>query len=294
MKNIKLLYLFVVATLAACGEYYGYDADTAKTPYQPMENVRLVKSLKTTNMLNGKEYSWVHEFEYDTKNRIKCINSDMVHYREVSSAGMDRLYLCNISSNATYYYMGEDIDVKYFVSWTYPEKPEWNSDMNGTDKGSFNSSGCLKRFTALDFEYSGSVLTKAYADGDSYYEITRNGNNVTGYRICDTYSGEVKIDMGGKCKVSSFKNNTNFDFTGYFGYWGLETELLANATPYYAAYQLAAFGMLGTVSPNLPLGAPVVGNDGVPMYGKWTLDADGYPLVFVDATGRKTEVTYVE
>ena len=73
---------------------------------------------------------------------------------------------------------------------------------------------------------------------------------------------------------------------------------------YYAPYQLTAFGMLGATSAYLPLsmlsrndkGEIVKDNDGNDVYlsGEWVRDEAGYPLEFVEETGRKTEIKYVD
>lgn len=294
MKLSRLLIIACTAMLAACGEYYGYDADTAESPYTPREGVHLVKSVKTTSTYDGREYSWEHNFSYDAKNRIREIESSIVYHEPIASAGVTRIYQCNRTSRTVYYYLGDAVDVVYSVSLKYPGYKAWDINMGGTDEGIFNSKGLLEKLSALDFEYSGMSLSAAYSDGGRRYELTRSRDNVTGFKIYDDYSGEVIVDRGGEYEFSYDKNKTNFDFSAYFGYWGVEEELVPNGAPLYAAYQLAAFGMLGTTSPYLPVGKPVTSENGNIQYGKWNFDIQGRPVLYTDTQGRKTEVTYFD
>lgn len=292
MKIMKLLSLALLLLMVSCGEYYGYDADTAESPYKPIENVRMVKTLKTTNSVDGRDYSWEHNFTYDAQNRIKSINSQIVHHREVTSIdGIKRYYICNVSSTADYYYMGNNIDVRYNIVWEHPGHPDWDLDTNGTDKGVFDNNGLLLKFASMDFEYSFMTLNSVLVDGGYRYDLTRDRNsNMTGYRLYNTNTEKdsLVVDNSNKYRYSARKNNTNFDFSGYFGYWGIERELVPNSTPYYASYHLAAFGMFGTGGSHLPLGESSAD------YGVWEFDEEGSPLVFVDATGRRTIVSYWE
>lgn len=131
--------------------------------------------------------------------------------------------------------------------------------------------------------------------------------NVTGYQtryLNNDGKDSLVLDRSRDFMYGGIRNNTNFDFSGYFGYWGLEKAVPAIATEYYAYYQLAAFGMLGSTSSYLPLaqlardseGKPLVDEYGAPLYlyGRWELDNEDYPINFVDGSGRKTEIRYVE
>lgn len=295
MKKTRLLLLLVSVLFVACGEYYGYDADDADSPYLPKEGVHIVKSVKTTSQYAGREYSWEHNFQYDAKNRIKGIDSKIVYHVEQSSGGVKRFYRCNRNSTVQYYYLDNALDVKYSVSFEYPEYPAWNVTREGTDEGIFDvKKGLLSKHSSLDFEYSGMTLVTAYSDGGRRYEFQRDRDgNVTGYRMLDNYADTVMVDKGDVCRYSYKKNNTNFDFSGYFGFWGVEEELVPNGAPYYAAYQLAAFGFLGTTSQYLPNGTGEI-KDGTVNTGKWEVDENGRPSLFTDISGRKTVVTYFD
>ena len=295
MKDTRIFLLLISLSLVACGEYYGYDADDAESPYVPKQGVHMVKKLKTTSEYNGHEYSWEHNFRYDAHNRIQEVSSNMSFYAEDEWLGY---YLGKRKSSAKYYYLENNIDVVYTVSFEYPDYPEKNATYNGTDEGVFDpEKGVMSKFSALDFVYSGNVLTSAYADGGRRYEITRSERdyNVTGFNLWDDFSETIIVGKGNECDYSyQLKNNTNFDFSGYFGFWGVEEELVPNASPYYAAYQLAAFGFFGTTGKYLPLGKSRVTGDGEKIKGRWELDEKERPVLFTDSSGRKTVVTYYE
>ena len=289
--------LVLCVSFAACddNEYSRYDADSAESPYKPMEGRRKVASIKTTNTIDGRDYSWEHNFSYDKKGRIREINSTIVHHYYKEAFGYSRYYKCDITSKANYYYLGDALDIVYSVERVYPEYPDWNAAVSGKDEGLFNANGVLGKYSVLDFEYSATSLYAAYIDGGRRYDIVRStGGNVTGYKIYDELTDTLIVDHAARYDFSYDKNNTNFDFSGYFGYWGVEQEIPINSIIYYATYQLAAFGMLGAGCKNLPLGIVITNADGTKTTGKWELDAQGYPLSFVDAYGRKTFVTYAE
>lgn len=296
----KLFYLFAVAActmFAACSESDDYNADTAESPYKPSPTLRKVASVKTTNSIDGRDYSWEHKFEYDAQGRIKSINSNMVHHRAVEFADMVRYYLCNITSKANYYYKGELLEVDYVVEREYPEYPEWNTHESGTDRGKFNKAGVLSTFSTIDFAYSTTSLNTAYTDSGREYTIKRDASgDVTGYLVKQVANESVVLDRSVEYGYSHFRNRINFDLSAYFGYWGIEQEIYANRSQFYASYQLGAFGMLGATSPYLPLtmlGKDEYGN-AVYLPGTWELDGRDCPLSFTDATGRKTEITYVD
>ena len=309
-KLFQMLFLSLFAvSLVACEDSEEYNADTALSPYEPVPGKRMVAQVKTTNNIGGREYSWEHNFDYDAKGRIREINSKMVHYRAVEFDNVIRFYRCNITSKANYYFLENNrLSVYYSVKHEYPEFPDWNSADEGRDNGTFNDNGTLASFSALDFTYSATQLQHAYADGGYMYEPSRNSSgDVTGYiiRYPDNYDNDsIVLDRRGEYRFSSIRNKTNFDFSGYFGYWGLERAIPAVRTEYYAYYQIAAFGLLGAVSPNLPMhmlsrdskGNAVKDNGGNPVYltGKWEFDSKQCPVSFTDGSGRRTEIKYID
>ena len=310
MKNIfrlMLLSLFSVA-FVACSDSDDYNADTAVTPYEPVPGRRMVAQIKTTNTINGRDYSWEHNFVYDAQGRIKEINSNIVHYRAYEFDNVTRFYKCNITSQANYYFRGNDFSVEYTASKEYPDYPDWNTRENGKNNGQFKENGTLASFLSLDFVYSAMQLKEAHADGGSVYVPCRDAlGNVTGYQKRahnNNGNDSIVFDRSKDFIYSGIKNKTNFDFSGYFGYWGLERAVPAIATEYYAYYQLTAFGMMGSTSSYLPLaqlsrdnkGNPLVDESGAPLYlyGKWEFDSRDYPISFIDGSGRKTEIRYVE
>ena len=294
---LKFAILALSVSFIACDndEYSRYDADTAETPYKPIEGRRMVASVKTTNTIDGREYSWEHKFSYDKHGRIREINSKIEHHNYKEAFGYTRYYKCDITSKANYYYLGEAMDVVYSVERLYPEYPDWNTSVSGKDEGRFNANGVLVKYSVLDLEYSLTSLNTAYIDGGRRYDVVRGKNsNITGYRLYDELADTLMLDHSSRYDYSFDKNKTNFDFSGYFGYWGVEQEIPINSSVYYAPYQLAAFGMLGAGAQNLPLGMVLTDSSGNEITGEWVLDKDGYPQSFVDVYGRKTVITYVE
>lgn len=291
MKNILfILMLALGSTFVACSDSNddgGYDPNTAETPYKPLPG-RKVASLKTTNTIDGRDYWWEHKFTYDASGRIMEIKSEMQHYE----ARAGDYVLCKIYSDAFYYYRGNELEVAYSLKRTYPNDLSIkNSTDSGTDRGLFNSAGVLVRFHSADFEYSGTSLRGAYFDGGVKYNVARdNSGNVTGYVRENENNGE-KDDCSGKYGYSRIRNKSNFDFSGYFGYWGVETGIYANRLPYYASYQLAAFGMLGAISSYLPLS---VKDENGNEYGTWELDSRDCPVLYTAPDGRRTEITYID
>ena len=141
-----------------------------------------------------------------------------------------------------------------------------------------------------------------------YLPCRDSSGNVTGYQLFGKNEeglDSLMLDRGREVRYGGMKNKTNFDFSGYFGYWGLERAVPAIATEYYAYYQLTAFGMMGATSSNLPLallsrdknGKPVIDEETgsyLYLYGQWELDSRECPVSYVDGTGRKTVIRYVD
>ena len=308
MKNLfKFIFLsLMTVAMVACNDSDDYNPDTAVTPYEPVPGRRMVSQVKTTNTIDGRNYSWEHNFSYDAQGRIKEVNSKIVHHRATKFENTTRYYKCNITSKANYYFKDEKFRVEYTVSYEFPEFPAWNDADRGKDDGLFNENGTLAKMASLDLVYSATQLKCAYADGGHMYEPRRDDmGNVTGYvvRYQTGDADSLVLDRSRDFLYSGVKNKTNFDFSGYFGYWGLERGIVSVATEYYAPYQLTAFGMMGATSNYLPLallsrddkGKVVVDDDGNPvyLYGRWEYDAKGCPVLFVDGSGRKTEIKYV-
>ena len=295
MKNfLSIILLAISVGLVSCTPEY--DPDTAVSKYEPVPG-RRVASLRTTYNFNGNEYSFEHNFSYDAKGRIKSVNSNIVHY-VADKVYFDTVYTrCNITSTADYFYNGDELKVAYSVAHEFPTAPSRNNRESSTDYGVFNDAGVLTRFSTVDFVYSTTMLQQGFADNGAYYNVARDGNgNVTGYTKCRTSTDEVITDKSGCYFYSPFKNKTNFDLSAYFGYWGVEQGVRRISVPYYATYQLAAFGMFGSTSGHLPWGTVEKGPDGTDkyLYGEWELDSQDYPLSFVDVDGRRTEIVYCE
>ena len=295
MKTLIKLFIGVLSLgFVACTDD-DYNADTANSPYEPT-TLRAVAQVKTTNTIDGRNYSWEHNFSYDAKGRIREINSVMIHHRMVEFADVVRYYECKITSKANYFYKGKKLEVAYSLTREYPDYPAWNTRESDTDYGFFNDRGVLERFSSLDFEYSTTQLQKGYSDIGREYTIMRDASgNVIGFVCNDTSVDSLVVDKSYEYRYSDFRNKTNFDFSAYFGYWGVEQEIYANRMQYYASYQLGAFGMLGATSGYLPKSMLGKNSNGEPLYldGNWRFE-DGYPVEFVDATGRKTVIEYVE
>ena len=300
MKNLLSIFAFVLcAGFVSCSEEY--DADTAVSHYQPLPGKRLVSSVKTTFTTNGGEDVHEHNFTYDAKNRIKAVRSNIVVHTSVivNNGGFKDTIptYCNLASGADYFYRGEELEVAYTVSVDYPEFPGMNSYTSSSVFGNFNSNGVLNRFSQVSFEYSSTRLQQAYVDGGTCFDLTRDGDgNITGYKKYNVYTDQVYEDCTGRYHYHPIKNKTNFDFSAYFGYWGVEQGVPLIGIPYRAPYQLAAFGMIGETCRNLPFGVIEKNDAGEDekVYGEWELDSQDYPLSYIDTDGRKTVITYCE
>ena len=292
MKNLLTIFsLLLCVAFVSCNEEY--DADTAQSLYEPSQ-ARRVASVKTTFMENGGENIHHHRYTYDAKGRIKTVNSDLVIYTPVVKDYIDTAYYrCNMTTSANYFYRGDELEVAFSVSTDYPELPSMNKLSSSSNFGVFGSNGKLLRFSQASFDYSTTMLLQAYTDGDICFDVTHDADgNITGYKKYYVTSGKVIEDRSNLYHYHPKKNKTNFDFSAYLGYWGVERSLgLRSDVPYYALYQLGAFGMLGTTSKELPWG---VIENGKRVYGEWSYDSKGRPSLFVDADGVKTEVTYAD
>ena len=153
----------------------------------------------------------------------------------------------------------------------------------------------LRYFLAAMLLCGASAVANAQSIGEQ--ELAQ----IKGSFVKDAHTTAVQNILLGDANI---KNKTNFDFSGYFGYWGIERAIPALYTEYYAPYHLTAFGMLGSTSSYLPLAQLARDNKGKPLtddsgsqyylYGSWELDSKGCPISFVDGSGRKTEIRYVE
>ena len=296
MKNIfPILLLSLCVAFVSCNETY--DPDTAHSLYEPSQ-ARRVASVKTTFMENGGENIHHHCYTYDAKGRIKAVNSDLVIYTPVVKDYIDTAYYrCNMTTSANYFYRGEELEVAFSVSTEYPDLPAMNRLSSGSNYGVFNSNGVLSRFSQASFDYSTTMLLQAYADGDICFDVTRDADgNITGYRKYVVTTDKVLEERSNLYHYHPRKNKTNFDFSAYFGHWGVEQGVPVISRPYRAPYQLAAFGMLGATSPYLPYGVVEKGPDGsnILVKGTWEFDSQDYPVSYTDPDGRKTVITYCE
>ena len=297
MKNILSIFAMLLCVgFVSCNEEY--NADTAESFYDPAPGKRHVASVKTTFVEEGGEAIHHHRFAYDAKGRIKSVNSELVIYTPVIENYVDTVYYkCNMATSANYFYRGEEIEVAFKVSTDYPERPTLNRLSSSSNFGVFQSNGVLARFSQASFEYSTTMLLQAYTDGDICFNVTRDGDgNITGYRKYVTTTGRVLEENSNIHHYHPMKNKTNFDFSAYFGHWGVEQGVPVIARSYRAPYQLAAFGMLGATSPYLPFGVIEKGADGKEnrLYGEWEFDNRDCPVSYTDPFGRKTVITYCE
>lgn len=280
----KFLYMLVLPLVAAIAvsctqdDDDNYNADAAVTSYAPVEGF-VVASVKTTKENNGRLFSWEHKFTYDAKKRIKRIDSDIVHHQKASSG---KWYICNISSQANYYFKEDNImKVRYNISRSFPDYEKWNNTLSGVYSGTFDAEGRLMNFGPYDCEYSGGTLYKVYFDNSRIYTLQRDSySNIKGY-VCDSMDVRIASQQDIYNYEPIARNNTNFDFSAYIGNWVVEREIPDCVSWPYAPFQLAAFGMLGYGGVNLPS-------------GDWEFDASGAPVLFTDDRGYRTEIKYVQ
>lgn len=289
--------------LVACSDDEGYDADNAVSNYIPLQGGRKVASLHTTNVLDGRDYSWKHNFIYDKQGRIKEINSEIKHHRlwTQTVTGERHYRLCNITSNAKYYYNGEYIQVVYSVDRKYPTYPAWDNSYSFIDAGMLNENGHITSYVVgaganFDCSYNLTSLSNVSYDGGYLIDILRDSRgNVDGHRYTgfDKAGNDSVSTQQGRYQFTSIKNKTNFDFSAYFGYWENERYINALSDWPYASYQLAAFGFFGSGGEYLPLCATSQAGNGVSASSLWAFE-NGYPVRYSGPDGRVTEITYVE
>lgn len=303
----KILWFLMLAAgfvfVACSDDDDSYDADAAVSNYKPVQGDKKVASLYTTNVIEGREYAWKHNFEYDKQGRIKEVRSEIKHHRPYSQTvtGEVKYQLCNITSNAKYYYYGERLEVEYTVNREYPQFPKWNSSYSRTDGGVLNENGHIVNFVqppyeGLDCEYSLMSLKNVVFDGEKKFEILRDNNgNINGHKFWgyDSEGNDSTSVKQNRYSYTWLKNKTNFDFSAYIGYWEHERFIDALSSWPYASYQLAAFGFFGSCSPYLPKCEAASLEGGVSDVDFWTMK-DGYPVQYKDADGRVTLITYVE
>lgn len=280
-----------------------YDADSAVSNYEPVLGSRKVASLHTTNVLDGREYSWKHNFTYDKHGRIKEVNSEILHHYLYSQSPTGQQYFrpCNITSNAKYYYNGEHLQIAYTEDWQFPTYPAWNKSESHVDAGVLNDYGYIESYyvsqgVGFECEYNLASLKSVAYEGGYLFDILRdargnvNGHKFTGY---DREGNDSISNKPGRYAYTGYRNKTNFDFSAYLGYWENERYINALSSWPYATYQLAAFGFFGSGSENLPLcQAPLP--EGWSASSSWVLDSEGFPVKYTDPDGRETKITYVE
>ncbi len=301
----KYLYMFMLlaaVSFAACSdEEVSYNADKAESTYTPSTG-RKVASLYTTRTLDGRDYSWKHNFTYDAKGRIKEVNSVMKEHEKYTPMGssMELYEECDITSTAHYYYYGEKIGVKCSVKYSYPNYSVRNFSVKNTDSGVLDADGRISHYVAaynglsLGFEcqYSGNRLTEVNYDGGYKCELTRDaGNDVDGY----IYTGDEAVTNNGHIYENEvgLENRTNFDFSAYFGYWGHERYIGAMSAWTRASYQLAAFGFFGECNKNLPLWKKSDVSEADKGKSPWRLQG-GYPVEYTSPSGVVTKITYAD
>lgn len=304
MKKFFWIFMMAAAVVfTACSDdSEGYDADSAVSNYVPSQSGRKVASLYTTNVIDGREYSFRHNFTYDKQGRIKEVNSEIQHHRLWNTVdGRLQNTPCNITSNAKYYYKGEFIDVACSVVGKYPEKPSWDYSRSFTDGGRLNDNGHIITYSqppyeGFECEYNFTNLRSVAFDGGYLFDILRdaagnvNGHRFTGY---DKAGNDSTSTRAGRYQYTAVKNKTNFDFAAYFGYWEHERFVSALSSWPYATYQLAAFGFFGSCGNYLPLCDSSLADD-FSATDLWEFDEMVCPVKYTAPDGRVTEITYVE
>ena len=289
--------------LAACSDdSEPYDADSAVSNYVPVQGGRKVASLYTTNVIDGRDYSFRHNFTYDKQGRIKEVNSEIQHHRLWKTVdGKQKNTPCNITSNAKYYYKGEYLEIAYYLIGKYPEYPAWDYAISYIDAALLNDDGYILNFNQPPYQgftcsYNLSSLKSVEFEGGNIFDILRdNKGNVNGYNFAgfDNEGNDSVSRMPARYTYTSIDNKTNFDFAAYFGYWEHERYINALASWPYASYQLAGFGFFGSYGGYLPLCESAV-SGGVSAFSLWEFDGDGYPVKYAAPDGRVTTISYVK
>lgn len=291
-----------VVFTACSDDSEGYDADSAVSNYVPSQSGRKVASLYTTNVIDGREYSFRHNFTYDKLGRIKEVNSEIQHHRLWNTIdGRLQNTPCNITSNAKYYYKGEFLEVACSVVGKYPEKPSWDYSRSFTDGGKLNDNGHIITYSqppyeGFECEYNFTNLRSVAFDGGYLFDILRDAaSNVNGHRFTgyDKAGNDSTSTRAGRYQYTAVKNKTNFDFAAYFGYWEHERFVSALSSWPYATYQLAAFGFFGSCGNYLPLCDSSLADD-FSATDLWEFDEMVCPVKYTAPDGRVTEITYVE
>lgn len=304
MKKFLWFFMLVAGIVfAACSDdSEAYDADSAVSNYVPLLGSRQVASLFTTNEIDGREYSWKHNFTYDKHGRIKEVNSEIKHHRAFPQVlGGVNYQLCNIISNAKYYYKGEYLQIAYTVNREYPNYSEYNNSYSYVDAAMLNENGHIKNYSqppyeGFECEYNFAKLRSVAFDGGHQIDIYRDAkNNVNGHKYTgyDKNGNDSISTLPDRYKYTGVRNKTNFDFSAYLGYWEHERCINAMLDWPYASYQLAAFGFFGTGSEFLPLCLTSLAAD-VATLDLWVFDNEGFPVKYTDPSGRVTEITYTE
>ena len=291
-----------VVFTACSDDSEAYDADTAVSNYVPLQSGRKVASLYTTNVIDGREYSFRHNFTYDKQGRIKEVNSEIKHHRmSTSPSGSVSFKLCNITSNAKYYYKGEYLEIAYNIVGRYPDYHNWDYAISYADAALLNDDGYILNFNQPPYQgftcsYNLASLKEVeFEGGNKFYVLRDNKGNVNGHMFegYDKAGNDSVSRMSERYTYTSIENKTNFDFAAYFGYWEHERYINALATWPYASYQLAGFGFFGSYGGYLPLCESSV-SGGVSAFSLWKFDADGYPVKYTAPDGRVTTITYVK
>lgn len=304
-----ILMSFLAFAFVACSDSDGYNADSAVSLYEPTPG-RKVAQVKTYDTVDGRDYTWEHNFSYDVHGRVKEINSTVATFLKIKNQNDEYIYKRYIiTSKANYYFDQEKLSVQYSVSSVCPEDSYYNGafDDRGKRYGVFGNNGKLASFFSLDFEYSAALLLKAYEDGGRMYIPQRDASaGVNGYRsFGQAEHGDTLIaDCSNEVVYGSLRNKTNFDIAGYLGLWGVELGVYELNYGVENPYQLSSLGLVGVPASVLPLKMLARGKDGKPLKdGSGAnlyldcgveLDAKDCPVSFVDGRGRRTEIKYAD
>lgn len=239
--------------------------------YYVASTLKKVTSITSTAVSNGQTYSFKYAFTYDAKNRISNIDG-VINYP--STIGN-----CLLTTQATYYYTDmSNLKVTYSQSYAFADKPSSDYETSGEYFGTFNELGALEVFGALDCEYEMSRLSEVYLDYGEYYQLCWSKDNVVGYYYKESETSATE-DFSTVNDFSSVVNNTNFDFSAFFGGLAFEVETLpCGGNILYSPFYLGAFDMLGARSHNLPA-------------AQYTYNADGYPVTIVQTTSGGLTIT---